>query len=272
MTKAMKMVAAARLKRAQNRLESARPYARKMAEVTSDLASLTAWSQSPLLVPHPERAHARRRILVVVFTGDRGMAGGFHQKIADGAVQFGKKFQDADVSYYVVGVKGQQRFLSRRAPIYQKFGEPVGGVSYASVQKLAQELTENYLTEQFDQIYLYYAKFVSAMTQRPRAFQLLPIDPAKAKHKEEHGLFLFEPNREEILKAVLPRYIESEVFRAFLETEVGELGARMTAMSSATDNAADLINRYQLELNRLRQSQITKEISEIVGGAEALKG
>lgn len=267
-TKAMKMVAAARLKRAQNRLESARPYARKMAEVTLDLASLTTWSENPLLKPH----HQQRRILVVVFTGDRGLAGGFHLRIADGSVQFAKKFENAEVSYYVVGTKGQQRFASRHVSIYKRFDESVIGVPTETIQNLAQELSQAYLSEEFDQIYLYYAKFVSAMTQRPRAFQLLPIDPSKAKQKEEHGLFLFEPNQEEILNSILPRYIESEIFRAFLETEVGELGARMTAMSSATDNAGDLINRYQLEHNRLRQSQITKEISEIVGGAEALKG
>jgi F-type H+-transporting ATPase subunit gamma len=266
-TKAMKMVAAARLKKAENRLNAARPYARKIAEVTLDLASLTPWTENRLLQPQKKKD----RILVVVFTGDHGLAGGFHLQIADGAVQFGRKFgEQSEVSYYMIGLKGQQRYLQRKIPIFKTFNEPVVGVPFGTVQKLTRELIDYYLNEQFDQIYLYYAKYHSAMSQRPRAFQLLPIDPTKARQKEEHGLFLFEPGQEKILDNLLPRYIESEVFRGFMETEVGELGARMTAMSSATDNATELIDRYQLQYNRIRQSQITREIAEIVGGAEAL--
>jgi len=266
-TKAMKMVAAARLKKAEERLDAARPYARKIAEVTLDLASLTPWSDNQLLKPDRKT----KRVLILVFTGDRGLAGGFHQQIADGAVRFAKKFQEKSaVSYYMVGLKGQQRFQTRHLPIYKRFNEPAVGVPFVSVQTLADELVELYLNQEFDHVYLYYAKFKSAMSQKPRAFQLLPIDPSKARQKEEHGLFLFEPSQEIILNTLLPRYVESEIYRAFLETEVGELGARMTAMSSATDNAADLIDRYKLQYNRIRQSQITKEIAEIVGGAEAL--
>jgi ATP synthase, F1 gamma subunit len=266
-TKAMKMVAVARLKRAQQHLDTTRPYARKIAEVTLDLASLTPWSYNPLLHPHEHQ----KKILILVFTGDRGLSGGFHQKIADGAVQFSLKFKDqADVSFYVLGRKGIQRFQSRKYPVYKTYDRQIAGIAYSEVQKLARELTEFYLNEEFDQIYLYYSKFYSTITQKPRAFQLLPIDPSKARHKEEHGLFLFEPKQDQILDSILPRYIESEIYRSFLETEVGELGAKMTAMSSATDNAAELIERYQLIINRLRQSQITTEIAEIVGGAEAL--
>lgn len=268
-TRAMKMVAAARLKKAQYRLESARPYARKIAEVTLDLVALTGWTDHPLIKPHRDL----RRVLVLIFTGDRGMAGGFHQKLVDGALQFGAKFQgQAEVAYYLLGAKGLGRMELRKAPIYKRYEGLVAGAPFATIQNLARELIGYYLNEEFDQIYLYYPKFKSAMTQRPRAFQLLPIDPSKARQKEEHGLFLFEPGQKEILERIIPRYVESELFRAFLETEVGELGARMTAMSSATDNAADLIERYQLDYNRIRQSQITKEIAEIVGGAESLRG
>ena len=187
-TKAMKMVAVARLKRAQQRLEATRPYARKIAEVTLDLASLTPWSFNPLLRPHQ---HVRR-ILVLVFTGDRGLAGGFHQKIADGAFQFSAKFKDqAEISYYLLGLKGFQRFVTRKIPVYKRFSGPVTGVAYSEVQKLARELSDLYLNEEFDQIYLYYSKFHSAMTQKPRAFQLLPIDPSKADIKRSMAcLFL----------------------------------------------------------------------------------
>jgi F-type H+-transporting ATPase subunit gamma len=268
-TRAMKMVAAARLKRVQARLDSSRPYARKIAEVTVDLASLTSWSYHPLL-----RAHSKnRRVLILVFTGDRGLAGGFHQKVADGAVQFARKFEGkAEVAYYLIGNKGIHRFQVKRIPIYKMFTGMVAGITFPEMSKLAQELIQLYLNEEFDQIYLYYPKFNTAMSQRPRAFQLLPLDPSRAKKKEEHGLFIFEPGMETILETILPRYIETEVYRAFLETEVGELGARMSAMSLATENAGELISNYQLQYNRIRQSQITKEIAEIVGGAEALKG
>ncbi len=268
-TKAMKMVAAARLKRAQTRLESARPYARKIAEVTLDLAALTNWSDNPLLHHHDKV----RRVLILVFTGDRGLAGGFHQKVADGAVQFARKFDGkAEVAYYLIGNKGVHRFQMRRIPVYKKFTGMVAGVPFSVMHSISQELIQLYLDGKFDQIYLYYPKYYSAMSQRPRAFQLLPIDPSKAKKKEDHGLFIFEPGLPEILEGIFPRYIQTEIFRAFLETEVGELGARMSAMSSATDNANELISKYQLQYNRIRQSQITKEIAEIVGGAEALKG
>ena len=268
-TKAMKMVAAARLKKVQDRLESARPYAKKIAEVTMDLAIATAWSFNPLLRPHKHL----RRVLVIVFTGDRGLAGGFHQRVADGAVQFFRKFEgQAEVATYMVGHKGWQRFNTRKLPIYKRFSGQVAGVSFATIRELAQELIGLFLKEEFDQIYLYYPRFHSAMEQRNRAFKLLPIDPSLAEQKRDTGLFIFEPGRQEILEHLLPRYLESEILRAFLETEVGELGARMTAMSAATDNAAELIDHYRLVYNKLRQSKITTEIAEIVGGAEALKG
>lgn len=267
-TKAMKMVAAARLKKAQSRLDAARPYARKIAEVTLDLAARNPEVSNPLLTPHEKT----KRILILVFTGDRGMAGGFHQKIADGAFQFGKKFQgQAEVSYYSLGLKGTHRLQQRHISAFKKFDMPVQAVTFETAETLAKEIIDFYLREEFDQIYLYYAKFYTVMSQRPRAFQLLPLNPKLLKEKEEIGLYIFEPGITEILDGILPRYIESEIFRAFLETETGELGARMTAMSSATDNAEELIENYQLQYNKIRQSQITKEISEIVGGAEVLK-
>jgi F-type H+-transporting ATPase subunit gamma len=268
-TKAMQMVAAARLKKADARLESARPYARKIAEVTIDLVALTPWSFHRLLRPHSQI----RRVLMIVFTGDRGLAGGFHHNIADGAIDFGAQLgEKVQVSYYVIGKKGYARFLQRQVPVYHRFKQPVAGVSFKTAQRLAKEITELYKQEKFDKIYLYYAKFYSAMSQKPRPFQLLPIDPSQAKQKTETaGLFIFEPDRKTFVYSIVYRYIESEVFRAFLETEVGELGARMTAMAAAAENATEIIERYRLQYNRLRQGQITTEITEIVAGAEALK-
>ncbi len=267
-TTAMKMVAAARLKKAQVRLESARPYARKMAEVTLDLAALTPWSFNPLLRKH----HCCLKDLIIVFTGDRGLSGNFHHDIADQAIEFGKKLSEKNnVSYYLIGLKGYHRFLEKEISVFERFEGPVAGVSFATAQELGKKIINWYTEEQFDRINLFYAKFYSALSQKSRPFQLLPIDPAQAKAKEESGLFIFEPARKKLLDSILPRYIESEIFRSFLETEAGELGARMAAMSAASDNAAEIIEEYQLEFNRIRQSHITNEIAEIVGGAEVLK-
>jgi F-type H+-transporting ATPase subunit gamma len=270
-TKAMKMVAAARLKKAQDRLESARPYARKMAEVTLDVAALTPWTFNSLLRPH----RRKNRILILVFTGDRGLAGGFHNTIADEAIEFGAKLKSdthCHVSYYVIGRKGFYRFNQKKVEIYKRFDRLVSGVSFGEAQKLAKGISDYYIEEKYDKIYLYYAKYYSAMSQKPKAFQLLPIDPSLARQKTEStGLFIFEPSRIQLLDSILVRYVESEIYRSFLETEAGELGARMTAMSAATDSASDIIEKYQLQYNRLRQGQITKEITEIVAGAEALK-
>lgn len=266
-TKAMKMVAAARLKRVEERLIAARPYARKIAETTMDLAELNQWSFHPLIQPREKM----RRVLVMVFTGDRGLAGGFHQKVADGAVQFGRKFSGSKVLYYSFGFKGWQRLRRNSIDIYQQYEHLVSGVTSSMITKLAQEIFQLYLQEEVDAVYLYYAKFVSPMQQRTKAFQLLPIDPTKHRSQKEHGLFIFEPDEVTILEEIFPLYLESSLRRAFLETETGELGARMTAMSSATDNAGELIERYRLVYNRVRQSQITTEIAEIVGGNEALK-
>jgi F-type H+-transporting ATPase subunit gamma len=270
-TKAMKMVAAARLKKAQDRLESARPYARKMAEVTLDVAALTPWTFNSLLRPH----RRKNKVLILVFTGDRGLAGGFHNNIVDEAIEFGEKLKSnpyCHVSYYVMGRKGFYRFHQKNVAIYKRFDRLVSGVSFGEAQKLAREITDYYIEEIYDKIYLYYAKNYSAMSHKPKAFQLLPIDPSQArKTTESGGLFIFEPSRIQLLDSILVRYVESEVYRSFLETEAGELGARMAAMSAATDSASDIIEKYQLQYNRLRQGQITKEITEIVAGAEALK-
>jgi F-type H+-transporting ATPase subunit gamma len=231
------------------------------------MAALTPWSFNPLLRPH----HQSNRILIVVFTGDKGLAGGFHNGIADKAIEFGSSLKNKKVSYYLFGKKGIHRFSQKNIKAFKQFQSLVTGLSFKDAQAVARELIEYYTAEKFDLIYLFYAKFYSAMSQKPRPFQLLPIDPSQSKHKEESGLFIFEPQRRELLGSIVPRYVESEIFRAFLETEAGELGARMTAMSTATDNADEIIAEYQLEYNRLRQAKITKEITEIIGGSDALQ-
>ena len=267
-TRAMKLVAAARLRRAQERLEAARPYARKMAEVTLDLAATTPWSYNPLLRPH---VYTRRTILVI-FTGDRGLCGGYHDRVVDRGLAFARELEaKQSIGLYVVGRQGIKLLRREARRVDYEFGESALGVSFSSAKSLAENLIREYLHEKCDSIFLVYAKFYSALEQRPRVFQLLPVEPSLAHQVTPEGTFLFEPSRKEVLDGILPRYVESEIFRAFLECEAGELGARMTAMTNATDNAGKMISRLVLDYNRARQAQVTREISEIVGGAEALR-
>ena len=267
-TRALKLVAAARLKRAQERVEAARPYARKMAEVTLDLAAVTPWSYNPLLRPH---AHRRKEIMVI-FTGDRGLCGGYHEHVVRKALEHAEQLRARQaVSIYVIGRQGARILRREGRPVEYVFTESARGVSFTTAKSLAERLLDEYLYERCDGIYLVYAKFYSALQQRPRVFQLLPVDPELATQRTPEGLFLFEPTRKQVLDGILPRYVESEIFRAFLECEAGELGARMTAMSSATDNAGEMIDGLLLEYHRARQSQITREIAEIVSGAEVLE-
>lgn len=267
-TRAMKLVAAARLKRAQERVEAARPYARKMAEVTLDLALLTPWSYNPLLRPHTHK----RRTLVVIFTGDRGLCGGYHERVVAKAMEFisGLKAKQK-VGIYVTGRQGARILRRDGHSVDYAFTESARGVSYATAKILAERLLDEYRQEECDSIFLVYAKFYSVLSQRPRVFQLLPVDPDLAKQSAPGGSFIFEPSRKEVIDGILPRYVESEIFRAFLECEAGELGARLTAMGNATDNAGEMIDRLLLDFHRARQAQITKEISEIVGGARVLE-
>lgn len=266
-TRAMKLVAAARLKRAEERLESARPYARKMAEVALDLAATTPWSFNPLLRPHP---YARRAV-VVIFTGDRGLCGGYHERVVKHALELADELEARQkVSLYAIGQQGLRVLERFRRPVEYRFTESARGVSFETAKKMAGIIIEQYTQGRCNAVYLIYAKFYSALRQKPRTFQLLPVVPALAHQRTPEGLFLFEPSRKEVLDGILARYVESEIFRAFLECEAGELGARMTTMANATDNAGEMIDRLVLDYNRARQAQVTREISEIIGGAEAL--
>ncbi len=266
-TRAMKLVAAARLKKAQERLDSARPYAKKMAEVTMDLAALTGWSYNPLLRPH---VHSRRA-LVIVFTGDRGLCGGYHEQIVKRAMAFARELRGRNkVGIYAVGRQAARILRRSGERVDYEFTESARGVSFASAKQLAERVIAEYRREKWDSVHLVYSRFYSALRQVPRVFQLLPVDPTLAGQRTLEGSFLFEPSRHEVLDGILPRYVESEIFRAFLECEAGELGARMTAMANATDNAGEMIERLVLDYHRARQAEVTREITEIIGGAETL--
>ena len=270
-TKAMKMVAAARLKRAQDRVQSARPYAQKMREMMASLSQAGAGT-----INHPLLAvREPRRIGVLAVTADRGLAGAYATNIIRRTVETIRPHDPQSVRLLLVGRKGHAFFRRRPYPVAGEFGINMTGVTFAEAQAIARQAREMFASGEIDVLYLVYTRFLSALAQRPTVIQLLPIVPDEtAAPAEEGGTvddYIFEPDAATILERLLPRYVDTLIYQALVEAVASEHGARMTAMSSATDNAGKMISSLTLSLNRARQANITKEIAEIVGGAEALK-
>lgn len=272
-TKAMKMVAAARLKRAQDRVLAARPYAATMREMMTSLAAgAGAAIQHPLLAVRPPR-----NIGFLIITADRGLAGSYNSAMLRRAAELLRDLDKERVRLYIVGRKGIQFFRRRGFNVVAEFHMNNVGVSFSEARDITRVVRNDFETEQIDQLYMLYTRFYTAMTQKPVDVQLLPIQPPDTEVAPEPGQgeeedYIFEPDAETLLRGLLPRYLEGQVYQALLESLASEHGARMTAMSSATDNAGKMITTLTLQLNRARQAGITREISEIVGGAEALKG
>lgn len=265
-TKAMKMVAAAKLRRAQEDIIAARPYAQKMMNVLSSLAARTKSDSHPLL-----EVRDVKKVELIVVTSDRGMCGGFNTNIIRLAENFIRNNKDKfDIGLNLVGRKGKDYFKRRGLNIRQDRTLPPGRTNYKLAAEIGQDIVENYMNGVFDEVYVVYSEFKSAMSQRPVVIRLLPIEPIDAG--EFPGEYIFEPSEEAILSQLLPKHIEIQIFRALLESAASEHGARMTAMDSATKNAKEMIAGLTLKYNRARQAAITKELMEIIGGAEALKG
>ena len=263
-TKAMKMVAAAKLRRAQEAAERARPYAVKLAEMFGAVAAETGPDAHPLLARREER-----RIDLVVITSDRGLCGGYNANIVRQAASLLAR-GDRQVATLAVGRKALDALRRRGATL---LSERTGLAQIAPAElaaDLADEVTGRFLAAETDAVYLVYSKFRSAISQIPSIVPLLPVTlPATSGPAIE---YIFEPPRPELLGALLPAYIRTQVLQALLESIASEHGARMTAMDNATNNASDMIDRLTLSMNRARQATITTELMEIVSGAEALKG
>jgi F-type H+-transporting ATPase subunit gamma len=271
-TRAMKLVAAARLRRAQDAIIAARPYSAALERVVSELAERAGRDAHPLLAERPGR-----RAQVVVLTSDRGLAGSYNaQVLRRSEALLGDELGDwEDVGLRVVGRKGNDFFRRRDVTIVSYVPAPTSASALDVSRELANFLVGDFLEEKVDRIYLIYSEFKSAMSQRPIARQLLPIvprQPAQGEQAQRAGDFLYEPSKEELLAHLLPLYVQNGIYRASLESIASELGARMSAMDSATRNAGEMIDRLTLQYNRARQAAITKELLEIIGGAEALKG
>jgi F-type H+-transporting ATPase subunit gamma len=267
-TKAMKMVAAAKLRRAQDRVIAARPYSRKMLAVIANLAGRVERAQHPLLAKREPK-----KVKLVVLTSDRGLCGAYNTNIVRKAVEAVKAFQaeGKDVRVNVVGRKGRDFFRKRAYNLGQVWVE-LGAIDYDKAAVIGKNIVERFTSADSDEVYILYNEFKSVIQQKVTLEKLLPVEPPAESDPFMSAVdYLYEPSAGAILGSILPKHIEVQVFRALLESQASEMGARMTAMDSATRNAKDMIERLTLKFNKTRQAAITKEISEIVGGAEALK-
>ena len=269
-TRAMKLVAAAKLRRAQERILSARPYANKMAELLSNLVSGAEDSGHPLL---EQREGPRRQIVII--TADRGLAGAFNSNILRQANQLLREASAAEITLVVVGRKARDFFRRRTFTVKRDMVGFWDRLTYAHAQELADYFMKQFLDNEVDEVVLLYNEFRSVVAQRPVRVQLLPIPHAETGGEgealAEQVDYIYEPSAEAILGDLLPRHVRMQVWRALMESAAGEHGARMTAMEAATKNAKDIIGVLTIQYNKARQEKITKELLDIVGGAEALK-
>jgi F-type H+-transporting ATPase subunit gamma len=272
----MKMVAAARLKRAQDRVQSARPYAEQMRTVMGSLANAAGSS-----VAHPllEQRTSVKRIGILAITADRGLCGSYATNILKKTAEVirtcgpdGSTPAQEDIRGIVIGRKGQAYFRRRSIPVAAEFAINMTGTTFGEATEISRKAQAMFVSGEVDVVYLVYTKFLSALTQKPTCVQLLPLstesDDASEGTSEEA---LFEPDAATLFGDMVPRSVDTLVYQALLESVASEHGSRMTAMSSATDNAGKMIANLTLVANRARQAAITKEISEIVGGADALR-
>lgn len=266
-TRAMKLVAAARLKRAQARVEAARPYAECMEQMMRRLAGAGAEASHPLL-----EAREERNVAVLVISSDRGLCGSYNTNLMRTTLGFLRKRDPESVRLLLLGRKGQQFFRRHPYPILDTL--PLGSgasLTFADVQPIVGTLRRSFESREVDTVYVAYQRFQTAMTQVPTLLPLLPLRPPDESEGVGSAEMIFEPPPSELLNRLLPRYVDTQVFRTIAEAIASEHGARMTSMSAATENAGEMIRTLTLSLNRARQAAITKEIAEIVSGAEALK-
>jgi len=268
-TKAMKMVSAAKLRRAQEAAVAARPYAEKMTELLKNVAARVSIEAHPLLQTREEK-----KLDLVLFTSDRGLCGGYNANLIRAAEAFVRRHApDKEVELTLVGRKGADHFRRRRAPIADRYLNVLATAPDELAALIGQKLISRFVNGETDAVYILYSHFRSALSQVPTLEKLLPVslsatDDAAAQQLTE---YLYEPGIEQLLASLLPRITDVAVQRALLEATASEHGARMTAMDSATSNAAKMIGTLTLQMNRARQASITRELMEIVGTAEALK-
>ena len=268
-TKAMKMVAASKLRRAQERILAARPFANEMLRVLNGLAARVDPTAHPLLAMPDEQRKATSTLLFVI-TADKGLCGSFNTNIIKGAGAFVTERAEREVALGLVGRKGRDFFRQRGFDVRCELINLFARLKYADAQAIAQVATEEFTDGRADSVYLAYNEFKSVLQQRVVVERLLPIPRLEPLESAAFVDYLYEPAPEQIFDDLLPRHVEIQVFRALLESSAAEHAARMTAMDSATKNAAEMIDQLTLYLNKVRQAAITRDIIEVVSGAQAL--
>jgi F-type H+-transporting ATPase subunit gamma len=272
-TKAMELVAASRLRRAQARIEALRPYADRMQQLTVEVASATSRA-------HDQPLLARRdvsTVAVVALTADRGLAGGFNANVVRRSLELAarERGDGHEVLWLTIGRRGTSTLRFRGQEIETDYTGITDRPGYADAQAIAQRVADLYTEERIDRVVMVYNHFISALAQRLEELELLPVPESLLTDDEEpetiSGSYLEEPDASTILAHLLPTYLEVTIYRALLESTASEHGARMTAMRNASDNAGELIESYTLQMNRARQAEITQEILEVVAGADALE-
>jgi F-type H+-transporting ATPase subunit gamma len=265
LTKAMKTVSAAKLRRAQERVLSARPYAEQLRKVLGNIAARIENVQHPLLEVRPEN----RRLLVVV-TGDRGLCGAFNSNILRTAQTFMAEHRNTGIQLSLVGRKGRDFYRRRGVAIRTETTNIFSRLDFSHAKEVSKTIVDIYTAAEADAVYLIYNEFKSVIQQRLAVEKLLPFDRVELGAGESRIDYIYEQPPQEIFDTLLPRYIETQVYRALLESAAAEHGARMSAMDTATRNAGEMIEMLTLNMNRIRQAAITREIIEVVSGAGAL--
>jgi len=269
-TSAMNMVAAARLRGAQMRMERFDPYAAKFSEVLGNLASRIESDGHPLLVKKEEVT----RLELLHFTGDRGLCGSFNSNLINLAEKWKKEHQDKECGLTTVGKKGRDYFRKRDYKLIDSYIDIYGKVDISFINQIARGFIDRYMADEVDEVYMLFSRFVSMARQEPTLVKLLPIEPPKSDEVQEQSgaaEYLCEPDPESLLIELLPKNISVQIMNAFLQNETSEHAARMAAMDNASKNCNELVESLTLVFNKARQAAITAELMDIVGGAEALK-
>jgi F-type H+-transporting ATPase subunit gamma len=265
LTKAMKTVSAAKLRRAQERVFSARPYANQLKKVLANLTARQEGLSHPLLEVRPEQ-----RILFIVVTADRGLCGAFNSNITRTAQIFIRDHSDQEIKVVAVGRKGRDFFRRRHVPIRADFVNIFSRLDYGNAKDIAENVMQGYSDGEVDAVYILYNEFKSVIQQRIVVEKVLPLSRVEADKTEPQTDYIFEQPPQEIFNRMLPRYVEIQIYRALLESAAAEHGSRMASMDTASRNAGDMIDSLTLNMNRIRQAAITREIIEVVSGAGAL--
>lgn len=271
LTRAMKLVAASKLRRAQEAVEALRPYANTLDEMIRHVGHTAGADAHPLL-----RRREMKRIRVLVLTSDKGLCGTFNANVNRAVETFLREEAPnyEEVELLMVGRKGNEYLSRRGAPIKEFYKDVLTQVNYSTAATLGDEISTAFVSEDIDGLFIVYNEFRSAMIQTLTWKQLLPMEEVGDEVAERLGNaeHIYEPTKDAVLDRMLPLYVDTQIYRALLDSQASEMGARMTAMDNATNNAADLIERLTLQYNKARQEAITNELMDIVGGAEALNG